>query len=331
MGERRGVNFDAVAVALTALAPRLAPGAQRIEGLRLLTGGASMQTWAFDAVGDHGTAPLILRHCPSPGRQVGKPELAIEARLIEAADAAGVPVPRIAWVPQPGDALQDAIVMSRLDGETLGLRIVRDAMFAKARDMLPAQCGVALAAIHNVPIEAIPPIDLRGPAEVLGFYRAEWERNAIPRAVIEAAFRWLADTVPEPVPPRLVHGDFRTGNLMIDPDAGLVGVLDWELAHFGDPAEDLGWLCVNSWRFRQPDREVGGFGDLGPLLDAYQAGGGAEITLARVRWWQAMGSLKWAVMTRGMFLAGGGTVERAVIGRRMSECEADLVALMEQA
>jgi aminoglycoside phosphotransferase (APT) family kinase protein len=322
------VDPDSILAALTELAPRLAPGATRIGALRLLTGGASMQTWSFDALGGAASVPLILRHCPTPGRQVGKPELAVEAALITAAGTNGVPVPRVAWVPAPNDLLQDAIVMARLEGETLGLRIVRDAAFAPARNLLPAQCGAALAAIHALPVAGLPPLDRRGPTETLAFYRDAWERDWMPRAAIEAAFRWLADTVPDPVEPTLVHGDFRTGNLMVDPDAGLVGVLDWELAHIGDPAEDLGWLCVNSWRFRQPDKEVGGFGDLAPLLDAYEAAGAAPIDGARVRWWQAMGSLKWGVITRGMFVAGGGTVERAVIGRRLSECEADLIALM---
>ncbi len=132
------------------------------------------------------------------------------------------------------------------------------------------------------------------------------------------------------MPPCLVHGDFRVGNLMVDPENGLVGVLDWELAHLGDPAEDLGWLCVNSWRFRRPDREVGGFGHLPALIEAYENAGGMRIAPDRVRWWQAMGTLNWAVTTRSLFLAGGGSVERAVIGRRLSECEADLVALMSQ-
>ena len=325
------MDADRISVALTDLAPRLARGATRIDALRLLTGGASMQTWSFDAVGADGAVPLILRHCATPGRQVGKPELAVEAVLIAAAGKSGVPVPDVVWASAPGDALPDAIVMSRLEGETLGLRIVRDAAFAPARDVLPAQCGAALAALHAVPIDSLPPIDRRGPAETLAFYSDAWEQDWMPRAAIEAAFRWLEDTVPDAVEPRLVHGDFRNGNLMVDPDIGLVGVLDWELAHIGDPAEDLGWLCVNSWRFRRPDREVGGFGDLAPLLDAYAAAGGTPIDRARVRWWQAMGSLKWGVITRGMFVAGGGTVERAVIGRRLSECEADLIALMEQA
>ncbi|MGJ3626520.1 phosphotransferase [Sphingomonas sp. MMS24-JH45] len=101
--------------------------------------------------------------------------------------------------------------------------------------------------------------------------------------------------------PRLVHGDFRNGNLMVDPQAGLAGVLDWELAHLGDPAEDLGWICTNSWRFGCPERRVGGFGDLADLLAGYEAAGGTPIAPARVDFWQMLGSLKWGVMTTMMY------------------------------
>lgn len=314
-----------VDAALTALAPSLAPGAIGIANLQLLTGGASMETWRFDVVGEGASTPLILRRRPPTARAEGTP-LAVEAALIAAAGRRGVPVPAVAYVSPAAAPLGEALIVSRLSGETLGMRIVRGEAFAPARALLPAQCGAALAAIHALPAD-VAPLPARGPAETLAMYREVWNRDPLPRAAIAAAFRWLADTLPTPVPPRILHGDFRTGNLMIDPQAGLVGVLDWELAHLGDPAEDLGWLCVNSWRFGGAG-EAGGFGGLDALLAAYNAAAAAPVEAARVRWWQAMGSLKWATMTRTMFLAGGGGVERAVIGRRLSECEADLVGLM---
>lgn len=313
-----------IAAALTTLAHRLAHGATAIADLRLLTGGASMETWAFDAVGDEVT-PLILRRRPG-SRAEGLP-LATEAALIGRAGAVRVPVPGIVLLSAAGDDLGEAVVMTRLDGETLGARIARDARFAEARALLPAQCGAALAAIHALPTD-LAPLATRGAVETLALYREIWARDPLPRAAIAAAFRWLADTIPPPVPPRVLHGDFRTGNLMVDPDQGLVGVLDWELAHLGDPAEDLGWICVNSWRFGRVDREVGGFGDLAALLAAYNAVATLPVHARRARWWQAMGSLKWATMTRTLFAEATGSVERAVIGRRLSECEADLVQLM---
>ena len=92
-----------------------------------------------------------------------------------------------------------------------------------------------------------------------------------------------------------MHGDFRLGNLIVD-ESGLGAVLDWELAHIGDPREDIAWLCVNSWRFGHSEKRVGGFGDLPDLLDAYAAAGGQRFTPAEIDWWEIMGSLKWGVM-----------------------------------
>lgn len=318
------MQADRIAAALTTLAPCLAPGATAISDLRLLTGGASMETWAFDATGADGTTPLILRRRPS-GAGEGGLSLATEAALIAAAGAAGVPVPRVVHSAAADDPLGEAMIVTRLPGEALGSRIVRSAAFAPARALLPAQCGAALAAIHAVP--PVAGLPTRDAAATLAMYRDVWASDPMPRAAIAAAFRWLADTLPPPAAPCLLHGDFRTGNLLVDPERGLTGVLDWELAHVGDPAEDLGWLCVNSWRFGGAG-EVGGFGPLDALLAAYNAAAPIPVAAERVRWWQAMGSLKWACMTRTMFAAGGGTLERAVIGRRLSECEADLVALI---
>lgn len=318
------MQADRIAAALATLAPRLAPGATAIGDLRLLTGGASMETWSFDALGGGGATSLILRRRPS-GAGEGGLSLATEAALIAAAGDGGVPVPRVVYSTAPDDPLDEAIIVTRLPGETLGSRIVRSAAFAPARALLPGQCGAALAAVHAVlPVAGLP---TRDAAATLAMYSGVWANHPLPRPAIAAAFRWLKDTLPPPAAPCLLHGDFRTGNLLVDPERGLAGVLDWELAHVGDPAEDLGWLCVNSWRFGGAG-EVGGFGPLDALLGAYNAAAPVPVAAARVRWWQAMGSLKWACMTRTMFAAGGGSVERAVIGRRLSECEADLVALM---
>jgi aminoglycoside phosphotransferase (APT) family kinase protein len=189
-----------------------------------------------------------------------------------------------------------------------------------------------LARIHAVPIEGLPELATSDARGELARYEGIYRQLGAQRPILEAAFRWLEEiTPPPPERPVLVHGDFRNGNLMIHPDDGLVGVLDWELAHLGDPAEDLGWICVNSWRFGEWRRPVGGFGGYADLLAGY--GGG--ISLERVRFWQALGSLKWGVMCLMMYssFATGQdrSIERAMIGRRTSETEIDLVKLMETA
>ncbi|MFZ0266783.1 phosphotransferase family protein, partial [Caulobacter sp.] len=204
---------------------------------------------------------------------------------------------------------------------------------------LARRCGEVLAAIHATPLGGLPPLATSDAASELARYEAVYRQSGARRPVFEAAFRWLADRAPPLEQPVLVHGDFRNGNLMIDPGSktlgGLVGVLDWELAHLGDPAEDLGWICVNSWRFGEWRRPVGGFGGYQDLLDGHAAGGGPPVPLDRLLFWQALGSLKWGVMCLMMYasFASGAdrSIERAMIGRRASETEIDLVLLMEQA
>ena len=121
---------------------------------------------------------------------------------------------------------------------------------------------------------------------------------------------------------------------MFHPEVGVAAVLDWELAHLGDPVEDMGWICTASWRFGGAS-PVGGFGDYEDLLAGYEAAGGKPIPLERVLYWQTLGSLKWGVMCLIMYTAwksgADPSVERAMIGRRTSETEIDLIALLEKA
>ena len=298
-----------------------------VSGLRRLSGGASQETWAFEA----GGRPLILRRKPDgfggSGNAIG---LEKEAALIQAAQRQGAPVPPVVYVCKPGDGLGEAYVMDRVEGETLGRRIVRDDAFAGVRPRLAHQCGEVLARIHATPLGGLPELAVSDAASELEKYEAIYRSVGDRRPIFEAAFRWLKDRAPPLETPVLVHGDFRNGNLMIDPERGLAAVLDWELAHLGDPAEDLGWICVNSWRFGG-DRPVGGFGDYEDLL----AGHGGDTPLERVLYWQTLGSLKWGVMCLIMYTAyasgADASVERAMIGRRASETEIDLIALLERA
>lgn len=333
MAER--LTKEEVGERLGAIAPKLAAGATGISGLVRLTGGASMETWALEAVGDAiAPVPLILRRRAGQVESVNKkPPLRREAEVIAAAVAGGVPAPEVVHVCDEADGLEEAYVMRRVPGETLGKKIASDPAFAAARTDLARQCGAALARIHAV--APLPDMEATDAATVLGNYEATWRAAGAVRPIIEAAFRWLEKRLPrEAVPLTLLHGDFRNGNIMVDPEKGLAAVLDWELAHVGDPAEDLGWLCTASWRFGQPAKRVGGFGNVDDLLAGYAEAGGTPIDAARVDFWSMMGSLKWGVMTTGMYASfaadPGAGPERAVIGRRLSETEADIVAIIER-
>ncbi|HEX2561297.1 phosphotransferase family protein [Phenylobacterium sp.] len=326
--------MDDLAQALNRLAPELASGGAGIEGLTQLSGGASLQTFAFSVMTPDGSVPLILRRRPvALAEGATAAPLATEAALIAAAGARGAPVAQVVRVAGPEDGLGEALVMRRVEGETLGRRIVRGERFADVRSRLARQCGEILRIIHATP----PPPGVRlatsDAAGELDRYETAYRASGAERPVLELAFRHLRSHAPPAAEPKLLHGDFRTGNLMVDPERGVVAALDWELSHIGDPAEDLGWLCVNSWRFGAADRPVGGFGDYEDLLAGY---GDAAMTRERVRYWQMLGSLKWGVMCLMMFTGAGGpageaALERHVIGRRVSETEIDILTLMEGA
>lgn len=305
-----------------------------LESFRRLSGGASQETWALS--GGHHEA--ILRRAPggtSNARSSAAIGLSAEARLITAAEETGVPVPKVLHVLDPDDQIGDGFVMSLVKGETIARPILRDAEFEQARQVLAGQCGSALASIHAISLEAAPP-ELQssdGLAQIVQYEEIYRSFNA-PRPVFELALQWLKANAPDPMATVLVHGDFRLGNLMVDED-GLVAVLDWELAHLGDPREDIAWLCVNSWRFGQSHNRVGGFGQLEDLLSAYNAAAGSDITARDIDWWEMLGSLKWGVMCMIMYEAfrsgADASVERAAIGRRVSETEIDLINLLEAA
>jgi len=319
---------------LLRLAPRIVAGATGVEGVDRLSGGASQETWAFDVLAPQGRSRWVMRRNPAGAGERSELGcgLATEARLMELALAAGVPVPRVACVLAPDDGLGIGFVMTRVDGETIPRRILRDDAFASARPLLARQCGELAARIHGIDPSRLPPLRQAPARAELAAYLERHRSQRVARPVFELAFRWLEDHLPaRAVEPRLVHGDFRHGNLMIG-EEGVRAVLDWELAHLGDPMEDLGWICVNSWRFGNVDLPVGGFGTREELFAGYEAGGGGRVDPQAVRFWEVLGTLKWGVMCDGMaasFLSGRErNVERAAIGRRASETEIDLLGLL---
>lgn len=303
-----------------------------IAGLRRITAGASAQTWAFNLRSDGGEQELILRCGQDVSQFGGALSKSDEAAVITAAVAAGVSAPAIIAELQASDGLGEGFIMQRVEGETLPPKILREPRYQQAREILASQCGQTLAAIHSVAPPLLPNLVRSGAAEQLAYYRQAYRGYQQSLPVFDYAFQWLAKHPPRPSEAVLVHGDFRNGNLMIGGD-GLRAVLDWELAHIGDPMEDLGWLCVNSWRFGQIDKPVGGFGRREDLYSAYAAASAREVDPVAVKYWELFGVLKWGVICLyqcDVHLQGHErSVERAAIGRRVSECELDILDLLQ--
>jgi len=330
MDERPATDAAHMASALDAVALRL--GASWAEGLTRLSAGATQEIWRFNLIMGEEPTPAILRRAPGGTRLTESAiGLETEAALITAAHRAGVPVPPVLGVLTPEDGLGHGFIMGFVEGETLGGRIARGEVLAAVRPRLARQCGEILARLHTIDPAEFPALPRANPADLLAQYKAAYLATAYPRPVFDLAFRWLeAHCPPPPVRPCLVHGDFRNGNLMIGPD-GVRAVLDWELAHVADPLEDLAWICVNAWRFGVLDKPVGGFGAREDLYAGYEAAGGEAVDRRRAAWWEVNGTLRWGVMCAGMtatFRAADTTVERAVIARRTSESELDLLRLL---
>ncbi|MBI2724479.1 MAG: phosphotransferase family protein [Chloroflexi bacterium] len=316
-----------------------------VRDLRRLTGGASRETWSLDAdvarAGETETLALILQ------RDVrGAPKAlsrADEFRLMQAAHAAGVPAPEALFL---GDESLggEFFLVRRVDGETLPRRLLRDDEYAGARAAMTAQLGAALAMIHATPLagalESMLPLPTAGMSPAA--YEVERYESIFrtiapePHPAFELALRWLRQ---HPVLAQrtgddrrvLVHGDYRIGNMLFGPE-GLRVVLDWELAHVGDPCEDMGFLCVRSWRFggRLP---VGGIGTREEFFAAYEAAGGAAVDPERVRFWEVFGNLRWGIICLSQartFLDGvSDSLELASIGRRTAETEWELLQLID--
>jgi aminoglycoside phosphotransferase (APT) family kinase protein len=292
-----------------------------VKNVRRLSAGASRAMWSVDVVRDDSTVDqLIVRTDP---RGDSRPTAPVpEATLLRAAARAGVPVPDVLAEDD------EHLVVERIDGETIPRKILRDEQFAAALPRLAAQCGEALAAIHAIPLDEVP--GLAAQEDAVGTWRALLDGFAQPHPTFELALRWLDERRPPTTGAAVVHGDFRNGNLIVGPD-GLRAVLDWELAHVGDPMEDLGWLCVRAWRFGV-DRPVGGFGEREDLFAAYERASGRPVDAEVVRWWEVLGTLKWGIMCIAQaFTHLSGTVrsiELATIGRRACENEWDLLELI---
>lgn len=311
-------------------------GFRSLQACDQLTAGASQETFRIQVDTAEGKRLLALRRSPAllgSEAVIGQMHLATEARLLQLARKAGIPVPELIYVLQPSDDLGEGYFMEWLEGETLGQRIVRSEGLAAVRPLLARQCGEVLARIHAIEIgselqQLLPTVS---PAELVIETWDTYKALKLPVPMIDFTARWLLQNLPEGSRQTLVHGDFRNGNLMID-QSGVRAVLDWELAQIGDPVRDLGWLCVNSWRFGKAELPVGGFGSIEELLEAYQSVSGIEVNRSDLTFWQVFGSFWWSIMTLSMAFSWrtGETpsLERPVIGRRSSEGQMDCANLI---
>lgn len=309
-----------------------------ILDLRRLTAGATKATWAFTAqIGDTRQA-LILQISAAASRQGGSatkshlakavpgklPTLAGRdgATVMLAAGNAGVPVPPVRVVLTEDCGLGEGCITDFVAGETIARRIIREPGFARLRENFASQCGEILARIHAMDASSLPFLMHLDGARQIALYRDVYDSHDYPVPALELAFRWAEDHLPAATRTTVTHGDFRMGNLICG-EQRVGAVLDWELACIGDPLQDLGWLCVKTWRFGGAE-PVGGIGRRADLFAAYGRATGMTVDPAHVHFWEVWGCVRWAIMCLVKGLAhrrdsGQRTVEALAIGRRMEE------------
>lgn len=286
-----------------------------------------MESWRFSC----GEQDFVLRRAPSllfmEDRPFGHD---VEASIIRAAHAKGVTAPRVAVELQPEDGIGSGFVMQALPGTPNPKQILE----MDDPSALLKQAARDLARIHSLRREdlpaAVPVMDYRA---AIADLRAHFEEAGGDRPIIALGLKWMEDYCPDPCEPVLIHGDYRMGNLLAK-DSRLTGVLDWELAHFGDRHEDLAFGCMAVWRFHRYDRPALGLGSLEDYFAAYEAEAGVTVDRDSFRYWLIHRTVWWALgclrMAKIWRSGEDRMLERVVISRRTSEQELDLLMLLEE-
>ena len=302
----------------------------KVSNLEPLTGGASKEIWKFEVSNAKKSTKMILRR----GSGIEGPlaiKTADEARIQKEVIKVGAPVPKILAVSKNEEELGDSYIMHFVEGESIARKILRDKEYKKALPILAYQCGEAIAKIHNVDINNFSFLPKKPAKDQLEDLYSTYQSFEQPSPVFEYAYLWLKEQDFGNFQESLVHGDFRLGNIIVNAD-GLQSIIDWELAHIGNPLQDLGWVCGNSWRFGKNDKVVGGFGELEDLLEGYNSVSKLKVNKEMVKCWQVFGTFRWGVICLIQAYAHlNGTInsiEKAAIGRRVSETEIDIVDLL---
>lgn len=308
------------------------PNIISIKSLQRLSGGSSNESWKVTITTKENDQDLVFRRTPDGNTKDEESNNFVgvinEANIMDLAFKFDVPVPKILKVIDNKD-IGKGFFMEFIDGETLGNRIVNSESFDATRPKLASKCGEIIAKIHSIPFSSIDNIRTSDAYEEIIRYEESYRNHGQQIPVFEYALSWLKDNIPKEIPLKLVHGDFRNGNLIISKKDYVSAVLDWEIFHIGDPYEDLSWICINSWRFNKIDLPVGGFGHREDMYKSYEKESGEKIDRNRARFWEILGTLKWGIMCLNMieiYRSGyDKSIDRASIGRRSSETEIDLI------
>jgi aminoglycoside phosphotransferase (APT) family kinase protein len=299
--------------------------------------GARRRNVLFTAHRDGEALPLVATIIHDAGLQIMTVET--EAATLKLAETAGVAVAHVhAVCADPAYVGGPFFVTTQIPGETVGRQILR---LVEANpglgDRIARDLGASFAKLHAVdpalahPALERPALGKTAVDAALTHVRAQMDLLMQPSPVFELTYAWLDAHRPSSDRIAIVHRDCRNGNIIVGDD-GLRAILDWEVAHVGDPMEDVAWMCVRMWRFRNDHLEVGGFANRDGLRAGYEQAGGTWDD-ASFFWWKLYSTLRW-----GLGLAGQGrahldgtfsSIVMAGSGRRVGELEYDCLMLLK--
>lgn len=309
-----------------------------------LTGGACQENFSMLLSDKEANIKAVLR-TDKGATLLSSLSKADEFRVAEAIFLKGVKTPKPILLESKSEILGDPFyLMEKIEGKATGRFIVKDPSIADYRKTKFAEdLARNLALLHSIEATeeqvSFLPSSLAFVKKVdYGAFCIENLRNTLdslpePHPAVELGLNWLKQNLPSIDKITLVHGDFRTGNFMVSPK-GLEGILDFEFAHWGDPYEDIAWLCMRDWRFGKLNKEAGGFASRKEFYSAYENHSGQFVQHKRVLFWEIMGNLRWAVGSSQQaerHLSGKDKgIELLAIGRRTAEMEWEAIRLMEE-
>lgn len=311
-----------------------APGLE-IVGLTRLAGGTVQQNWRVDAAWPGGTARWVLRTAEALGVEDSL-GAAQEYEVMKAAHAMRVALPAPLWrCVDPAVLGQDFFVMDFLDGVAEPHKLFGHALDGH-RETVVEQVGEQLGRLQAVVpgpgiLPFLEPPPHNAALKTIARLRACLDRHELPHPAIEFGLRWLECRAPPPARAVLCHGDFRSGNYMVK-DGQLQGILDWELGHWGDPHEDLGWFCQRFFRFGKVGKVAGGMADREHLLRGYERAAGRRVDPEAMTYWDIMANVKWAVVSlqqAARYTSGAvDSFELALVGLATAEMEMEALELI---
>ena len=302
---------------------------KKIKNLVPLTGGASAD---INRIIFEDNKEFIVRRSVVKDKAVMAIPKNMEAKIQKIVKEYGAPVPEIIMEFSEGAEIGEGYVMQSVGGETIPRKILRDDSYKNIRNKLPYEIGKSLAQIHKTKLEKLQDLEKITFSESLEKLFIIYDSFDQPQPVFDLAFKWLENQKILDYEEVLVHGDYRFGNFIIS-EKKLESIIDWELAHIGNPMEDLGWLCVRSWRFGNVNKRAAGLGDVDDLIAGYESNSKIKIDKSQLDMWQLYGSLKWGIIcmvqTFAHLSGAVKSLEKAAIGRRVSETEFDLMNMIK--